>query len=69
VVVGELGGGGGEAQLPVGLRRPAGQREVLEVSMPRVEQSETGAAHLVRVRARVRARIRARVRARARVRG
>ena len=41
MVVGELGGGGGEGELPVGLRRPAGQREVLEV-------------HLVRVRVRVR---------------
>ena len=41
MVVGELGGGGGEGELPVGLRRPAGQREVLEV-------------YLVRVRVRVR---------------
>ena len=68
MVVGELGGGGGEGELPVGLRRPAGQRQVLEVYVPRIEQREAGAAHLVRVRVRVRVRVGVGVRVRSRVR-
>ena len=68
MVVGELGGGGGEGELPVGLRRPAGQRQVLEVYVPRIEQREAGAAHLVRVTVGVGVRVRVRVGVRVEVR-